>query len=316
VKEKVQRFLRDGGDMRELALELHAWQVERVPHYARFCADARPQTLSEIPAVPVALFRDLYLCTSQQPTAVFRTSGTTTGTRGVHRMPDTDVYDLAARTWFETCVPIAPDTQWISLVPNPASTPDSSLGHMVAMLSPRACWVLQAQGELQAEQAISVIQQASTPVFIAATALALADLLQGGPTSPLPPNSTVMITGGFKGVVRTVSESELVAMTREHLGEDVHIIREYGMTELSSQLWDTGCGYQPPPWLHVYTIDPTTGEPCDGEGLLCFVDLANWGSCLAIETQDLGRVEEHRVVFEGRLPGAAIRGCSLTAEPS
>jgi len=314
VKEKVQRFITEGGDMSALALDLHAWQVARVPHYASFCAGAQPQNLSEIPAVPVALFRDLYLCTSQQPTAVFRTSGTTTGDRGVHHMPDTDVYDLGARTWFESCVPVEPESQWISLVPNPGSTPDSSLGHMVGKLSTDATWVLQPQGEV--DQALAAIRTADKPVFIAATALALADLLEQAPATPLPRKSTVMITGGYKGVTRVVSETELESVTRERWGEEVRIVREYGMTELSSQLWDTGDGYQPPPWLHVYTIDPTTGLPCEGSGLLCFVDLANWGSCLAIETQDVGLVDGRRVVLQGRLPGAVIRGCSLTAELS
>lgn len=316
MKEKVQRFIEEGGDMSALALELHAWQVERVPHYASFCDGARPQTLLDIPAVPVALFRDLHLCTSQEPSAVFRTSGTTTGTRGVHCMPDTHVYDLSAQTWFETCVPVVPNTRWISLVPNPESTPDSSLGHMVAHLSNQAHWLLESEGEQRLHHVLSAIQQEDTPVFIAATALALAELLEKAPVNALPPDSFVMITGGYKGVVQAVSESELETLTKERFGNEVRIVREYGMTELSSQLWDTGDGYQPPPWLHVYTVDPATGNPCEGEGLLCFIDLANWGSCLAIETQDLGRVDENKVVLNGRLPGAAIRGCSLTAELS
>ncbi len=115
---------------------------------------------------------------------------------------------------------------------------------------------------------------------------------------------------------RAVSESELEAQARSRWGNEIRIVREYGMTELSSQLWDTGEGYQAPPWLRVYAIDPVTGEIAEGAGLLCFVDLANWGSCLAIETQDLGRVDGQRVVLEGRLAHAVIRGCSLTAEPS
>jgi hypothetical protein len=86
------------------------------------------------------------------------------------------------------------------------------------------------------------------------------------------------------------------------------------MTELSSQLWDIGDGFIAPPWLHIYTVSPSTGEPCSGVGLLRFVDLANYGSCIAIETLDLGVVEGNKVTLMGRLPGAKIRGCSLTAE--
>ncbi|MEE2751591.1 MAG: hypothetical protein VX519_09175 [Myxococcota bacterium] len=316
MKTEILEFLRQGGDAESLALRLYAWQVEHIPHYAAFCAGAKPETLEQIPAVPVSLFRELHLCISEQPGALFRTSGTTTGVRGVHHMPDTEVYDLAATSWFETCVKLPSETQWISLVPNPVHTPDSSLGHMVATLAPHAQWFLQPQGGVQLEPAVAAIQQANSPVFIAATALALADLLEASPSAALPAQSTVMITGGYKGMHRTVSESELESETKTRWGSEIQIIREYGMTELSSQLWDTGEGYLAPPWLRVYTIDPVTGEPSEGSGVLCFVDLANWGSCLAIETQDLGQVEGQRVILEGRLAHAVIRGCSLTAELS
>ena len=316
MKQQVLEFMRKGGDFEQLALKLFAWQTAHIPHYARFCAGATPQAVHEIPTVPVSLFRDLNLCASETPEALFRTSGTTTGVRGIHRMPDTEVYDFAAQTWFEKCVALPTETQWISLVPNPQSTPDSSLGHMVATLAPQAQWFLQPQQGVEVPSALKAIEQATRPLFIAATALALADLLEASPAKDLPPQSTVMITGGYKGMHRAVSESELEAVTRERWGNKVQVVREYGMTELSSQLWDTGEGYLAPPWLRVYAIDPATGRVSHETGLLCFVDLANWGSCLAIETQDMGRVEGQKVMLEGRLEHAALRGCSLTAEPS
>ena len=65
-------------------------------------------------------------------------------------------------------------------------------------------------------------------------------------------------------------------------------------------------------WEAVRRRDPVA----DGErGQLRFFDLANHWTVLAIETQDLGRIEaDGRVRYLGRLAGAPVRGCSLAAE--
>jgi hypothetical protein len=44
------------------------------------------------------------------------------------------------------------------------------------------------------------------------------------------------------------------------------------------------------------------------------VDLANLGSVAAIQTEDLGRVDEHGLVLEGRAVGATPRGCSIAMD--
>jgi hypothetical protein len=147
---------------------------------------------------------------------------------------------------------------------------------------------------------------------LATTALALAELLESGDSTVLPAGSVLMITGGYKGQRRSISESDLHTAAAAQLGTSTRLIREYGMTELSSQLWDWGKGYQAPPWLKVYT--QFTDK--NGVGQLCFVDLANWGSCLAVETQDRGRVRDGVVEIMGRIPGMQARGCSLVLEES
>jgi hypothetical protein len=314
VKEAISRFLVEGGDLESVALELCAWQRQHIPHYAAFCGTTAPARLEEIPAVPVALFRDLHLCASPAPSIVFRTSGTTSARRGEHRMPDSDVYEAAASRWFHRCVPEAPVGNCVSLTPNPAAVPDSSLGHMIHALCSTARWYLDPSGQVDVAGALADLAGCETPVFLATTSLALDQLLEDAPSLSLPPGSAVMATGGSKGRTRQLNDADLKQRTLRCLGP-VRWIREYGMTELSSQLWDTGDGYRPPPWLHVYTVDPVGGHPAP-EGLICFVDLANWGSCLAVETQDLGRVEGGIVHLAGRLPGAPLRGCSLSAEPA
>lgn len=71
-----------------------------------------------------------------------------------------------------------------------------------------------------------------------------------------------------------------------------------------------------PPWVRTRILDPATLEevPPGEVGLLTHYDLANCGSVIAIETEDLGfRIEEGFEVL-GRAPGAEARGCSLTIE--
>ena len=163
---------------------------------------------------------------------------------------------------------------------------------------------------MQSQACWAALHSTEAPVFLASTALALADLLEQGESTHLPSGSVLMVTGGYKGQHRSIPEAALHKAALDQLGPDLRLIREYGMTELSSQLWDWGEGYQAPPWLKVYT--QFTNE--EGVGQLCFVDLANWGSCMAIETQDMGRVRDGVVELLGRIPGMKARGCSLVVE--
>src|SRR4030095_2872362 len=92
------------------------------------------------------------------------------------------------------------------------------------------------------------------------------------------------------------------------------IINEYGMTELSSQFYTRGLGgaHEGGPWVRALVINPETGnEVTVGEtGVLRIFDLANLGSVLAIETQDLAVRRENGFEVIGRDPGAVPRACS------
>jgi hypothetical protein len=313
VIDAVLDFLAHPADLEPIALDLFRWQVAHNPAYRRIAAGAEPRRLDEIPAVPVALFRDVDLRAFEgQAGATFRTSGTTSAGahRGAHPMRDTVVYERAARTWFETVVPDAPG-RVVSLV---SHEPDSSLGHMVAAFATELLPFFR-DGAVDP----AVWGALRDPCFLAATAFALDGLLAGAGTAHLGPGSLVMVTGGFKGrAVRLDADALYAALPR--FGQP-RVVGEYGMTELSSQLWTrpVPAGSLPgpflaPPWLHVYTVDPLSGLPCAGVGLLRFVDLANVWSVLAIETMDLGEVHGNALTLHGRLEGAELRGCSLRAE--
>jgi hypothetical protein len=140
----------------------------------------------------------------------------------------------------------------------------------------------------------------------------------------LPAGSRVMETGGYKNRSRTMPKAELHQLITERLGvPPSHIICEYGMSELSSQAYDSAIHhpssiihhrvFQFPPWARVQIISPETGrEVADGEtGLIRVFDLANVFSVMAIQTEDLGIRRGGGFELIGRAQLAEPRGCSL-----
>ena len=108
------------------------------------------------------------------------------------------------------------------------------------------------------------------------------------------------------------------------------MVSEYGMTELTSQLYEATLPgaelqaersgqpglYFEPAWLRVVPVDPISLEPvADGEvGIARIVDLGNVDSAIAIQTQDRVRRVNGGIELLGRTPGAPPRGCSLAVE--
>ncbi|TNE85947.1 MAG: hypothetical protein EP330_23715 [Deltaproteobacteria bacterium] len=298
-----------------LALAIHEWQALSDP-LVRALSGPMPSRWQDIPAVPVALFKHLPVGTATEG-PVFRTSGTTGGGRGVHRMRSAELYNLGALGWAEACLPATP-AEVVGLLVDPATHPDSSLSHMVALFEAwggQATWHQTATG-LDLEGLAVRMRSLDGPAFVGTTAFALAEWLDASPAA-LPEGSVLMVTGGFKGRVHRLEGEELYRETVRCLAP-THLVTEYGMTELSSQLWGTPeSAYRPPPWLRAVAVDPETGVPRpDGEpGQLRFYDLCNLDSSVGIETLDEGIVgEDGAVTLFGRLPGSPARGCSLTAE--
>jgi hypothetical protein len=162
---------------------------------------------------------------------------------------------------------------------------------------------------------------------VATTAFALVALLDEldwlGVTLELPAGSRVMETGGFKGRTRIVGRDELYARTAAAFAiDEAAIVAEYGMTELSSQYYDSALSRTSqrrlkvaPPWLRPLIVD-TLGQPLpDGiVGAIRHIDCANRSSVVAIDTEDLGVITSGGLMLLGREEGAALRGCSLDAE--
>ena len=156
------------------------------------------------------------------------------------------------------------------------------------------------------------------------------DLARRGRRFELPPGSRAMETGGYKGRSRSLQKAELHSLITHHLGiPSANIICEYGMSELSSQAYDSPVsdGWRAtsdaagsrrmrfPTWCRVQIISPETGrEVGEGEtGLIRVFDLANVYSVIAIQTEDLGIRRGDGFELIGRAALAEPRGCSLMA---
>lgn len=139
-----------------------------------------------------------------------------------------------------------------------------------------------------------------------------------------------MQTGGFKGRTREVSPAEMRRMLSARYGvAEPWIIAEYGMTELSSQMYENTLAasiagtdpeprrLEPPPWVRVVITDPESLRPIEGSapGLVRIEDPANVDTAWAIQTSDLGRrIGDNGFGLQGRATGATLRGCSLAVE--
>jgi hypothetical protein len=336
------------GEFESLALALFAYQFERNPIYRAFCEarGATPGTVrrsSEIPAIPTDAFRAAPLVCGDPADAVvtFRTSGTTRGTeqRGVHHLLDTDLYRASLSEGFRHA--LLPDRHRIrvlSMVASANEVPDSSLSFMVDTVIERFGTAesdfFASADALDTERLIETLAETSRgpePVLLVGTSIAFAHLFErldaGGRVLRMPAGSRAMDTGGFKGHRREIGRDELFRLASRLLGlPATHIVNEYGMTEMSSQLYDGVVGaerrrgaerrHRGPGWVRAVAVDAETLEPVVGDevGIIRYLDLANLYSVAALQTADIGRVMPDGVLLLGRSTGAPPRGCSLAME--
>jgi hypothetical protein len=173
---------------------------------------------------------------------------------------------------------------------------------------------------LDFEATLAALNAGSKPKLILGTAFSFVHLLdylaEKDLRFQLPYGSRIMETGGYKNRSRSLPKARLHFLLTELLGiPRENIICEYGMSELSSQAYDTNAERQFhfPPWARVQIVSPETGrEVADGEkGVIRIFDLANVFSVAAIQTEDLG--VRHGDGFEliGRAALTEARGCSL-----
>ncbi len=341
IEEKVRRFIEDpsSGEFNELARAAFAFQYERLEAYRLLCerVGIDPQQVTDwrqIPAIPALAFKSLDL-TTRPGGEVFRSSGTTSESRSIHHHGFLDLYRTAIDFSFPAAV-LGSTTRLpiLGLIPDRRQAPDSSLSFMAQhilenwgtgdslnAIGPRGVETRQARSFLSARQ------RDGRPTLILSTAFALVQLIQSLKKLDLrfrlPGGSVVFETGGYKGRSREVARPDLLADLSKYLAVPAEgIVREYGMTELTSQLYTAvRRGGDPdlflsPHWVRARVLHPESlaeAEP-DTTGLICIFDLANLSSAVHLLTEDLGIAQQNGLRLLGRAAGADLRGCSLTIE--
>jgi hypothetical protein len=338
-----------------LGLAIARYQAAHVAPYRRLltntrCDIERAESVRALPAVPTDVFRLARIAAHppSEDVAIFRTSGTTSGARGSHALSTTATYEAGALAWGrwglffdrEPLVVIA------LTLPVEHSSHESSLHFMIqrfgAELAKSAHYLQRAPDELVDPAALleicAEVRRAGTPAIVMGASFAFVHLLdairekrRSEGELALPAGSRVMHTGGCKGRSREVLPAQLIADIGRAFSVPEHaVVGEYGMTELSSQLYEPtlraahGLGpadarhgvFAAPPWLRVAAVDPDTlrALPDGTPGILRFEDLANVDSALVVQTADRGICRGANVELLGRIPGATPRGCSLAIE--
>ena len=237
--------------------------------------------------------------------------------------------DLSVGQGAQQRVP-ATDYDLVVLAPHPRSMPHSSLVHMFEtvrrkLAAPETVFVgeLDVHGAwvIDFDAALAALRVTGRSKLILGTAFSFVHLLdflaEKQLRLELPNGSRVMETGGYKNRSRTMPKTELHSLITEFLGiRREQIICEYGMSELSSQAYDSGNAgrhFHFPPWARTQIISPETGrEVGDGEtGLIRIFDLANVFSVAAVQTEDLAVRRGDGFELIGRAALAEPRGCSL-----
>ncbi|HVU05660.1 MAG TPA: acyl-protein synthetase [Polyangiaceae bacterium] len=329
-----------------LASDIARFQFETIPAFRRLVLARGGERLlaraDDVPAVPVEAFRLSRVAAhpASADEVRFETSGTTGAARGIHPMRTTATYRALALAWGRRALLAGPGPVTVAaLAPDPGANPTSSLGFMMRAFLETFDVASSREGAstrfLASPDGVDVAgllrvvaaaEERRTPLLLLSTSFALVLLLDelGGARLPLPEGSVVMQTGGFKGKTREVKRADLdVALARAFGVSRASIVAEYGMTELSSQLYEgTVPGAElaaapgilvPPPWLRVTPVDPETLAPVE-EGLARFVDLGNVDSAVAVVTRDVVRRRGPGIELLGRSKDAEPRGCSLSIE--
>jgi acyl-coenzyme A synthetase/AMP-(fatty) acid ligase len=319
LEDAILEFIRTGqGCFETLILAAHSLQRSLCAPYNSY-AQAFPEPVSwrEIPALPLTAFRhaEIRAFPAGETIRTFRTSGTTGEGWGEHHLRTLTLYWAAALGGWQYAG--LPRENVFCLMPSPIEAAQSSLSCM-------AGWLASSERFFGGDwsRLIEALSQEKRGVVLFGTALAFLDLFQriGNSEIRLPPGSVAVETGGYKGTRRSLPKSELYAIFRERLGLDENEIwNEYGMTELSSQFYSRGIRnpHHGAPWVRALVIDPESGREClEGEtGSLRIFDLANLGSCCAVQTRDLAiRRAENGFELIGRDPAALPRGCSRSAD--
>ena len=312
--------IQGNGEFESVALEVFRFQAEHCAPYKQYIEllGINPKSidhLEQIPFLPIELFKshDIY-CGEHEPEKIFTSSNTGGTVASRHMMQSLAHYEKAFTLGFEQFYGTATKWSIYGLLPNYLQREGSSLVYMVDRLIERC-----GSGGFyldEYEKLLSDIEADPKPKILLGVSYALWDLAEK--FSPKLHDTIVMETGGMKGQRKELPKAEFHKILTNAFGvEKIH--SEYGMAELTSQAYSDGDGiFRSPSWLKFLTRDvnnPLKVNFSPARGAINIIDLANISSCAFIATQDVGSTfADGSFRIEGRLSGAAIRGCNLLVQ--
>lgn len=314
--------IKNTAQFNEMALNIFRIQAENNKLYHDFinnlqCDIEKITHFSQVPFLPIELFKNHCIVTGNQPPQlVFTSSGTTGRETSHHYITDIEIYHRSFLQCFELFYGKPDKYIFLALLPSYLGREGSSLVYMMEKLIQHSSHPLSAFFHNNTDELVKIIKNPAPPnrkYFIWGVTYALLKMAQEHELNLS--ESILLETGGMKGRMPELTRSELhqILCSRFHCPV---IHSEYGMTELLSQAYSSGNGiFKCPPWMAVLVRDPNDPFnilPPGKRGGINIIDLANLNSCAFIATSDLGIVyPDGSFEVAGRFDASDIRGCNL-----
>ncbi|MCL7747269.1 long-chain fatty acid--CoA ligase [Halalkalibacter alkaliphilus] len=351
LKQELKKFINQPTNSDEqfnqMALNVFQFQYNHNQTYRKFCRKRRvsPRNIKhflEIPPVPIDAFKLTTLSSHplEETEALFMTSGTTNPEKkGKNYHRDLDIYDLSMKTFFKSA--IIPDLEKVKmfvLFPEEEVLPNSSLAHYLHIAKQTfgtedSLYVF-SKDEFQVEKLIEELQKTEKnkePTLLIGATFSFIHFLDEcrnrNVNFELPAKSRLMDTGGAKGRSREMEPNEFKKEMSKLFSLPLeNCLNMYGMTELSSQMYDGNFLHNEveyhnptkhaPHWVRTVVMDIERMEekPVGERGIIVHYDLANLNSVMGILTEDIGVSAGDGFYLLGRAEGAEAKGCSLAVE--
>lgn len=305
-----------------VAIEVWRYQYRYNSLYQSYCnllgySPLNVGSVSEIPFLPISMFRDHEVKTGEwQEHVIFRSSGTTGSVPGRHFVRDMSWYHRITEKIFHQAYGMVENYTWIGLLPSYSERGDSSLISMVnhfmqAGKKQESGFYPQITEELLKK--LYKLAEKNEQTILIGVSFALLDLFENFEL-PVWEKLMVIETGGMKGREQEITREELhERMKRNH--PPFKIGSEYGMTELFSQAYLVEAKFKPGYTMKIMIrdiSDPMSFAAPGQRGVINVIDLANVDTCSFIATDDVGiKYEDGLFDVMGRLDQSDMRGCNL-----
>lgn len=303
-----------------LVLDIYEYQKNYNPVYAEYLSNLGNRIVKkacDIPYLPISGYKHHKIIAGEDLTEItYSSSGTTVTGKSLHHVRDRQAYlDHTVKIYESQYGPVA-DYVYLALLPNYLEREGSSL---IDMMQHFINLSRQSESDFYLydhERLYDTLIQCKSngkPTVLFGVSFALMDFAEKYKLDF--PDLIIMETGGMKGQRKELPKAEMHRRLEESFNvSSIH--SEYGMTELSSQLYSIGDGaFDQNIYLRSEIMDITDplSQASNGkQGIVCLTDLANIDSCAFIMTEDTGYINtNNQLVLTGRLDMSEARGCNL-----